>query len=221
MSFCRLDSVSFSYPDSKSILENFSIEFNKEERIGIVGRNGIGKTTLIKLMLGILKPQSGRIYLKKNDIRHMSLAQVGQKIGYCFQNPDNQLFAPTAYEQIAFGLKYSGFNNQHIAERADYWLNYFEISNIRDSFVFNLSRGQKQRVILAAILSRGTDFFIMDEPTTGLDIAMQNKLSKCLKKLADEKKGFIIISHDKAFIEAHIDRAVLLKEDGSIKDEYI
>lgn len=214
MSFYRVESMSFSYPGSPLLFDDVSFEVNRGERVGFFGPNGSGKTTMAKLMLGILRPSRGSIFLGDKSIHEMSLTQVGQRVGFVFQNPDKQLFAPTVWEQVAFGLRLQGLDEHHIEDRVAYWLDYFDLINFKDRFPFYLSRGQKQRLVLAQVLAKGAEFLFMDEPTTGLDILRINKLSECLKALKSQNIGFIIISHERDFLKSHTERLIYFTQDG-------
>lgn len=207
MSFYTINSLTFSYPKSDTILENISFHMEKNHRVGLFGPNGCGKTTLVKLMMGILKPQSGEVYLEGNNIKNLSLSEIGKKVGFIFQNPDKQLFAPTVWEQMSFSYNFDkSITEKEIDEKIDYYLKIFDLGQHKKDFPFNLSLGQKQRLSIASVLSRDVDFLIMDEPSTGLDILRLKNLEKCLLSLKNKDKGYIIISHDKKFLMRHVDK---------------
>lgn len=196
-----------------------SFELDKNERIGFLGPNGSGKTTMARLMMGILKPVRGQVLLEGTPVSTMGLARVGKSVGFVFQNPDKQLFAPTVWEQVAFGVRMEkrALRERELYERVDYWLNFFELSDLKDRFPFYLSRGQKQRLVLAQVMARGADFFFMDEPTTGLDVLRLKKLDRCLEALKDSGRGYIIISHDRDFLKRHTQRLIHFAGNGMVK----
>lgn len=215
MSFYTINSLTFSYPNSDTILENISFDIERKHRVGFMGPNGCGKTTLVKLMMGILKPQAGEIYLTKSNIKDMTLSEIGKNVGFVFQNPDKQLFAPTVFEQMSFSHKFNkNISKDEIEEKIDYYLNIFDLLEYKKDYPFNLSLGQKQRLALASVLSRDVDFLIMDEPSTGLDILRLKSLEKCLLSLKSENKGYIIISHDSKFLTRHVDKLLRFKDKG-------
>lgn len=207
MSLYTIKSLTFSYPKSDMIFENMNLSFDKNQRIGLIGPNGCGKTTLAKLMLGIMKPQKGEIYLEDENIKNMSLSSMGRKVGFIFQNPEKQLFAPTVWEQMIFGGK-------EVNDKADYYLELFGLTNYKDELPFNLSFGQKQRLAIASVLSRDVIFVILDEPSTGLDIAHLKKLELCLRTLTKEDRGYMIISHDNKFLLNNVDKLLSFKDKG-------
>lgn len=214
-SFYTINSLNFSYPKSDSVLENVNFSIEKNQHVGLIGPNGSGKTTLVKLMMGILRPHAGQICLNDHDICHMTLSEIGKKVGFVFQNPEKQLFAPTVLEQMLFSHKlHKSINEDKNNNKIDYYLKLFGLVDFKDSFPFNLSLGQKQRLALASILSRDADFLILDEPGTGLDVFHLNKLNKCLQTLRSENKGFLIISHDKDFLTKNVDKLLCIKDKG-------
>ncbi len=211
MSFYAVDSVTFSYTGRNDLFKAISFSLEENECIGIVGANGSGKTTLAKLMMGILKPHNGDIYLEGGNTQDISLSEIGSKVGYVFQNPDKQLFCPTVQEQMEFSSKYGGAN---CADRADYYLELFDLAKLKSSSTLELSRGEKQRLALASVMSRNVRFVIMDEPTTGLDILRKQQLENCLLSLREEGKGYMLISHESGFMSRHTDRVMGLKPEG-------
>jgi len=215
MSFYIIDSLAFSYNKNTSLLKNISFVVEKNQHIGLIGENGCGKTTLIKLMLGILKPQKGTILLEGQNVRDIPLSQIGCKIGYVFQNPEKQLFCPTVWEQMSFSFIYGNeIDNQDMEDRINYYLDLFELEKYKNDSPMKLSRGEKQRLALASVLSRNVDYLIMDEPTIGLDILRKKQLEKCLLTLKSEKKGFMIISHEPNFLEKYVDKLLILSSKG-------
>lgn len=215
MSFYTIDSLTFSYNRKNNLFENLSFLIEVNQHVGLIGPNGCGKTTLAKLMLGILSPTDGRILLEGTNIRNLSLSNIGSKVGYVFQNPDKQLFCPTVWEQMSFSFKYGIHSSQeNIEDKIDYYLDIFDLSKYKNASPLSLSRGEKQRLALASVLSRDVKFLILDEPTTGLDLLRKKQLEKCLFTLRDEGKGYMIISHEEDFLDKHVDKLLTLGSKG-------
>lgn len=211
MSFYTVNSVTFSYPGKDSLFRNLSLRLEENEHIGLTGPNGCGKTTLAKLLLGILKPFCGEIYLEGKNLRNISLSLTGKKVGFVFQNPDKQLFCPTVWEQMNFSTVYGA---EDCSCKAAYYLEVFGLSKYKNTSPLELSRGEKQRLALASALSRNVKFIIFDEPTTGLDILRRKQLDECLGFLREEGRGYMIISHEAEFLGKCTERLLRLRPEG-------
>lgn len=215
MSFYTIDSIAFSYNNKDNILKNISFSIDDNQHIGLMGHNGLGKTTLVRLMLGILKPQHGDIFLEGKNIKDISLTDIGKKVGFIYQKPEKQLFCPTVWEQMNFSHRNcESSDKSKIEEKLMKYLEAFDLMKYKDNSPFTLSRGEKQRLVLASVLSRDVEFLILDEPTTGLDILRTAQLGKYLNKLRDEGKGYLIISHDKSFLSTHVEKTMTLGVEG-------
>lgn len=205
-----VEEITYRYRGSRNdILRNLSLSFPDKERIVITGKNGCGKTTLARIITGILKPQSGRIYLNERDISDDSLAERGKRIGYVMQNPERQIFSSTVEEEVRYGLENLGLPEEEIVTRTEEYLRYFGIEHHRHDFPFALSHGEKQRLVLAAILAMKPEYLILDEPTASLDGKRKRVLGKYLQQL---DCGVIVISHDQSFYEQYCDRVIRLEE---------
>jgi len=199
----KLENVRFAYPNKfgelgfELIVENFSPGLCT----AVLGENGSGKTTLGKLIVGILRPDSGRVLYNGEDIANWRLGKIGKRAGYLFQEPSRQIFAPRPIEEIAFPLELRGVSKMEAEKKARDLLIEFGLENIADSTTFTLSRGEKQRLAIAAVMACEPKFFVLDEPTTGLDKLQRGVLSELLKKLISRNIGVLIISHDRVFVE--------------------
>jgi energy-coupling factor transport system ATP-binding protein len=211
MSFYTADSVTFSYTKRDSLIKNVSFSIEENHRIGLIGPNGCGKTTLVKLMLGILNPQEGELFLEGKSIRNISLSSIGKKVGYVFQNADKQLFCPTVWEQMSFSSRFGG---NTCKDKLVHYLEVFDLAKYKDSPPLELSRGERQRLALASVLSRDVRFVILDEPTTSLDILRKRQLENCLMTLREEGKGYMIISHEAKFLTKYVDKLLRLQPEG-------
>lgn len=209
----QAQNISFRYPKGKDwVLRNFSADFKKSDITAITGPNGCGKTTLSRLLVGIIKPQRGNIYLDDVDVSTLSLAEVGKKVGLVMQNPERQIFCPTAWEEVAYGLENLGLAQAEIESRISHYLNYFQLYHQRSSFPYEMSHGEKQRLVLAAVLAMQPDYLLLDEPTASLDVYRRQLLGEMLQKIHDElRTGVIIISHDRSFIERYATREIVME----------
>lgn len=215
MSFYTVDSLNFFYPKGNRLFHNLSFSIESDEHIGLIGPNGCGKTTLARLMLGILKPLEGELRLEGRNIKGLSLSDIGKEIGYVFQNPDKQLFCPTVSEQIGFSLKYAKKNSGITPDLiTEHYLKIFDLMEYKDTSPLKLSRGEKQRVALASVLSRDVKFLILDEPASGLDMLRKRRLEECLLSLREEGRGYMIIGHEAEHISRYVNRIFFLGPEG-------
>ncbi|MFI3237460.1 MAG: energy-coupling factor ABC transporter ATP-binding protein [Lachnospiraceae bacterium] len=208
----QISNISFKYPRGKQIFTDFSCVFKTGNIYAVVGPNGVGKTTLGKLMLGLLKPDSGSITINDKKVSDMTLGEVGNYIGYVFQNPAKQLFATSVFEELSFPLLLQGEEQEVVNGLVEEKLEQFSLTQARDTFPFYLSQGEKQRLVMAGILLGKPKFLVLDEPTTALDIVRKKELRELLMKISKEQKiAIIMISHDHAFIEAMNAKRIELK----------
>ena len=200
-------SVSYRYPKTEEyVLRSLDLTFDRGGVWALTGPNGCGKTTLTKLMTGVLRPETGTITIDGADERDMSLFDIGQHVGYVFQNPAKQLFCATVAEEIAFGLRNQGLGKDAVEETVAAYLDRFHLTCHRDDYPGKLSQGEKQRVVLAAVLAMGTDYLILYEPTTGLDIRGRHELGEMLRSLVREREtGVLLVSHERDFIARYAD----------------
>jgi energy-coupling factor transport system ATP-binding protein len=200
------------------VIDGLSIKLYKEQFTAITGPNGSGKTTLGKLMTGILKPQEGYVYISGKNSADMKLGEIGQRIGYLFQNPGLQIFAPTVREEITFALELKGYSKDVIDKEANRFMKDFDLLHLKDAFPFKLSRGEKQRLAIAAVLVNRPGFLVLDEPTTGLDVERRRALSDMLINLKEKGIGMAVISHDRAFIRRLADRVIKMDRGEVVED---
>lgn len=218
MVYIEAKNISFGYPKKNKIIENISLSILKNEITAITGHNGGGKTTLGKLLAGIFKPLGGDVLIFGDNTRELTLGQIGEKIGYLFQNPDRQIFTSTVKEELLFVNKLKGKSMDKAHRDMEELLDFFDLYSKKEEVTFNLSYGEKQRLALAAILINRPEFLILDEPTTGLDKIRKNKLSKYLTKLMEKGTGMIIISHDLEFVKSHASRIIEIARGEIIDD---
>jgi energy-coupling factor transport system ATP-binding protein len=218
LAFIKLEHVNFSYFRNNPVVKNISLQIEKQEITAITGPNGSGKTTLGKLIIGILKPEDGKIFIDGIDNSKMTLGQIGSRIGYLFQNPDCQIFTTTVIDELAFVLKFRGAEEKEIKKNISESLELFDLADLQNSYTFNLSQGEKQRLAIAAIMVNKPEYLILDEPTSGLDIERKAKLTVILKNLVQNGIGMTAISHDRTFVDLIATKKIKMAEGEIIED---
>lgn len=213
MGFIDLIDVSYCYPGRRRpVFSNVNLSLCKEGMTAVTGPNGSGKTTFSKLLAGILSPTKGLIRLDGQLLSSMTLGQIGRKVGYVFQNPDQQLFCATVEEEIGFGLQNMNLPPEQVSQKVEEIMGYFELSGYARSFPLRLSAGEKRRLAIAAVLALEPELLVLDEPTAGLDAYRQRLLGDYLTRITALNKGVVMISHDHRFIARHATRLILLNE---------
>ncbi len=219
--FIEVNKIAYTYPQGTQVILDMTTKFYPQQFTAIVGSNGSGKTTLGKLLAGIFKPTSGQVLIAGKLSTRLKLGEIGQKVGYLFQEPERQIFAPSVREEIGFVLNFRGVSEREIAEKVAKMLNLFHLAELKDEYPFRLSRGEKQRLALAAILVNEPIFLILDEPTTGLDLHRREELSQILQELKLQGLGLVVISHDEDFVNANADRVLEISGGEIIADQQL
>ncbi|MDD4237300.1 MAG: ABC transporter ATP-binding protein [Desulfotomaculaceae bacterium] len=221
MAYIELENVTFCYPgQSRPVLRDINLSIYKEGVTAITGANGSGKTTFSKLLIGILTPTKGWIKLNGQLLTSLTLAQIGRRIGYVFQNPGKQLFCETVEEEIAFGVRNLGLglSTDQVAQKVRMVLDYFELTRYAQVYPLSLSAGEKRRLAIAAVFVLEPDLLLLDEPTTGLDPYRKKLLGDYLDKVIAAKRGVVIISHDQKFISRYATRLIKLQEGQFVEE---
>lgn len=219
MPLIELSRVTLFYPRSKNpAVKEINLGIEKAGITALVGPNGSGKTTLTRLMIGVLRPTTGEVWLDGKLVTGYSLAAIGRRIGYVFQNPDLQLFCGTVEEEVGFGLVNQGCDPAMVEKQVNFYLDYFELAAYRNVFPMHLSQGEKQRLAIAAVLANEPQFLILDEPTIGLDASRKRLLEEYLHKVAHLGRGMLLVSHDLPFVNRMAERVVAM-ENGRIQSD--
>lgn len=206
----QVDSLSFTYPSGVDALHRVSLDIPSGSSLAIVGQNGAGKTTLVKHFNSLLKPTSGSVQVGDWDTRQHSPAQLASRVGYVFQNPDDQLFQSSLRKEVMFGPRNLGFGEDSVAEQTERALEMVGLSAAADKHPYDLSPGERKLAALAAVLAMDTPVVILDEPTTGQDYSGVNLIGKIVEDLKDSGKTIITITHDIDFCAEHFQHVAVL-----------
>ena len=213
----RFDDVSFRYPHSDSSVDHLSFHIQKGEFVALIGSNGAGKSTISRLSNGLLKPDSGTVYLDGTPTTSIRTSQIARKAGFLFQNPDRQICQNTVREELAFGLRLTGLSEDEISSRTEEALRQFSLDG--DWFPFSRSRGERQRIVLASVLVCRPQLVILDEPTTGLDYRECTAIMDYLTRLnREEGLTVLMVSHDMELVCQYAGRVLVLTGGQLIGD---
>jgi energy-coupling factor transport system ATP-binding protein len=181
----------------------------------VLGQNGSGKTTLVKHFNGLLKPTEGTVRVGEDETREQGLRKLGQSVGYVFQNPDHQIFSDTVSDEVAFGPKIRGMEEDEIEERVEEALAAVGLEGRGDEDPFGLTKGERQRVAVASVLAVRPEVLILDEPTTGLDYAEQRSMMDLVKSLNEAGSTIIVVTHTMWVVAEYAHRVAVVR-DGRI-----
>lgn len=200
----------YSYSGTVHALRGVSLRIPPGSFTAIIGQNGSGKTTLARQLNGLQRPTHGQVLLDGEDTVDRSVAELAQTVGYCFQNPDHQIFSSSTREEISFGPENLGLDPDRVHQRVDQELERFGLEPLAARPPATLSYGQRRLVSLAAVFAMRTPVLVLDEPTLGLDRRYIDILIDALQARHAEGSSILLITHDMNLIAAHVPRAALL-----------
>ena len=208
----EVKNLKYSYNSQYQALKGVSLKVNKGEMVSLLGKNGAGKSTLFLHLNGIYEPDDGQVFIDGEELKYdkKSLLKFRQKVGIVFQNPDDQIFAPTVEEDVAFGPLNLGLPMEEVQDRVEDALARVGMSGFEKAAPHHLSGGQKKRVAIAGILAMKPEIMVLDEPTAGLDPQGVTNLSKLLRQLNDEGITIIISTHEVDLVPNYADKIFVL-----------
>jgi cobalt transport protein ATP-binding subunit len=210
----EVDQLSFSYPDGHPALADVCLHIAPGEKVALVGPNGAGKSTLILHLNGILTGQ-GRVTVCGLEVGEKTLGRVRASVGLVFQNPDDQLFSPTVYEDVAFGPLYLGLGSDEVAVRVTAALSAVRMGDYARRTSHHLSMGEKKRIAIATVLSMHPEVLVLDEPTADLDPRARRGLINLLRELP---VTMLVASHDLRMVSELLPRLVIMDEGRIVAD---
>ena len=202
--------LNFTYPDGTLALEDVSMEVYAGEIVAIIGPNGAGKTTLLLHLNGTLRASSGVVRICGRRVEEYGVKELVRKVGLVFQDPDDQLFMPTLYEDIAFGPMNLGLDEREVRRRVEEVLSEFGLSEYRDKCPHHLSYGERKKAALAAVLAMKPEILALDEPTANLDPRSVRELVAAVKRINEEGVTVILSTHNLEILPQIADRIYLM-----------
>ena len=203
----------YTYPDGTEALKGVNFKVMEGERVAVIGSNGSGKSTLFYHLNGLLSPTKGTVLINEEEITKTNLDKIRMTVGLVFQDPDDQLFAPTVWEDVAFGPRNMGLSKREVAERVNSALNLLHIADLKDKRPDNLSGGQKRLVSIAGVLAMNPEIIVLDEPTSNLDPCTSSAVMHLLVDLSRRMNiALIIATHDVDAVPQYADRIYVMHE---------
>ena len=212
MEVLKLENVSFAYDPGQEVLKEISLAITEGEQVALIGANGVGKSTLLKLFVGLLSPQSGLVSVSGLTVEKANLVAVRRAAGYVFQDAESQLFLANVWEDVAFGPRNEGLAGEDLRRRVDEALSSVGLTTLAAEHVYRLSGGQKRLASIATVLALRPDSLLLDEPTLALDPRNRRAVIRALSALPCAK---LIATHDLDFVLDACTR-VLLMDGGRI-----
>ena len=207
--------LSFGYDSKRKVLENINFQLKKGESVGLVGANGVGKSTLLRILVGLNTGFQGDVMVNNIPLEKKNLKTIRKNVGYVFQDADSQLFMSTVFDDVAFAPRNYGMSEAEVNEKTMEALKVVHIEQLKDKQIYKLSGGEKKLATIATILSTEPDVILMDEPSVALDPKNRRNLINILNRLNQAK---IIASHDLNMIMDTCERTILLSDGKIIKD---
>ncbi len=211
----EVSEVHFTYPDGTPSLRGMSLSVAAGEKVALVGPNGAGKSTLLLTLNGILRPQSGAVRIFGQRLDDASVRAIRAQVGLLFSNPDDQLFSPTVFQDVAFGPLHMGLPRDEVIQRSRDALAAVGMQDFADRPPHRLSLGQKKRVAIATVLSMGTPILALDEPSANLDPMSRRELIALLDRLP---LTILVATHDLALVADILPRSALLADGRVVSD---
>ncbi len=210
----NINKLNFSYPDGHVALKNISLRIGRGEKVALVGPNGAGKSTLLLHLNGLLVGQ-GEVKINGFAVTKSNLPLIRAKVGLVFQNPDDQLFSPTVFEDVAFGPLHMGLSESETLTCVQRALSQVDMSHYADRMSYHLSIGEKKRISIATVLSMNPEILVLDEPSAGLDPRARRTLITLLRNLP---LTMLVSTHDMLMVRENFPRMIIMDEGQVIAD---
>jgi energy-coupling factor transport system ATP-binding protein len=213
-----VQNLRFTYPGGVEALQGLSLSIETAERVAIVGQNGSGKTTLVKHFNGLLKPTEGIVRVGEWETHEHSVAQMASRVGYVFQNPDEQLFKKTVRDEIAFGPINLGYESADVERLTNDAIDLADLEGKEEENPYDLSATWRKMIAMASIVAMDSDVVIFDEPTTGQDAVNIARMSRIIHTLTERGKTVVTITHDIDFCAENFERMIVMGQGKILLD---
>lgn len=208
--FLETKEVWFAYEETTPVLRGISLALPRGAFVAIIGQNGSGKTTLAKHFNGLLRPTRGQILLDGQDIRNKPTGELARTVGYVFQNPDHQIFSASVFDEVAFGPRNLGHEQEQVKGMVENALEFFGLRAYAAQSPATLGFGLRRKVTLAAVYAMQTPVLILDEPTAGLDWQSTRTLMNLLSQLYQAGRTILLITHDMRIVADYVPQCIVL-----------
>lgn len=214
----EIKDLHFTYPSGVQALRGISLGIEPGEQVAIVGQNGAGKTTLVRHFNGLLQPTSGEVRIGDWDTRKHSVAKLAARVGYVFQNPDEQLFSRDVGTEVAFGPRNLGYTSEQVEALVKEALKMTELSDKTETNPYDLSPTWRKMVAIASVIAMDTPIVIFDEPTTGQDAASIARIANVIEVLRERGRTVVSITHDIDFCAENFERVIAMSQGRILLD---
>lgn len=216
----KVDGLHFRYRKmDPEILHGLSFSIAKAEFVALIGQNGAGKTTLLKQFNALLRPTTGSVRIAGIDTKGATTGELAREVGFLFQNPDHQIFLPTVSKEIGFGPKNLHLAKEEIDARVEEAAEAVGLTSCLEQNPLLLSKGQRQRVAFASVLSMKPEILVLDEPTTGQDYQEGIEIMEMVKKLNDQGHTVVFVTHDMELVATYAKRVIVLSKGQVLLDD--
>ncbi|MEW5759765.1 MAG: ABC transporter ATP-binding protein [Candidatus Thermoplasmatota archaeon] len=219
MGIIEAKNISYTYDDGTVALKNIKIDIEEGEKIAIMGPNGAGKSTLLHLLCCIKIPSEGELKLFNIHVKKHNANELRKRIGIIFQDPDDQIFMPRVWDDVAFGPINLGLEEKEVRRRVEKYIDFVGIKELENRVPHHLSYGEKKKVAIAGVLAMEPEILLLDEPTANLDPRAQRDFIELIKSL---KKTIVLATHDINLASILADRGYILKNEiianGTLKE---
>ncbi len=214
----EIQDLHFTYPGGVEALRGVSLAIEGGEQVALIGQNGSGKTTLVRHFNGLLRPTRGQVLIGDWDTADQTVARLAARVGYVFQNPDEQLFCKTVLDEVTFGPKNLGYSAERVESSVSDALGLTELTGEKDTNPYDLSPTWRKMVAIASVVAMDTPVVLFDEPTTGQDAASVRRIAGVVAALKERGKTVLTITHDIDFCAENFDRIIALSQGKVLLD---